>query len=89
VTSVVSSIAFPSGLDATGTVCARSSVPHPSHEHQHRARFRASTTIVRVADRLGNVRYLALLVLAVVFLTGLVWWVVFIGNAVARVFRRE
>jgi hypothetical protein len=35
------------------------------------------------------VRYLALLVLAVVFLTGLVWWGLFIGNAVVRVFRRR
>jgi hypothetical protein len=35
------------------------------------------------------VRYLALLVLAVVFLTGLVWWVFFIGNAVVQLFRRR
>jgi hypothetical protein len=35
------------------------------------------------------VRYLALLVLAVVFLTGLVWWALFIGNAVASAFRRK
>ena len=34
-------------------------------------------------------RYLALLVLAVVFLTGLVWWVVFIGNSVVQLFRRR
>jgi hypothetical protein len=35
------------------------------------------------------VRYLALLVLAIVFLTGVVWWVVFIGNAVLHLFRRR
>jgi hypothetical protein len=35
------------------------------------------------------VRYLALVVLAAVFLTGLVWWLVFIGNAVLHVFRRR
>jgi cytoskeletal protein RodZ len=35
------------------------------------------------------VRYLALLVLGVVFLTGLVWWVLFIGTAVTSVFRRK
>jgi hypothetical protein len=35
------------------------------------------------------VRYLALAVLAAVFLTGLVWWLVFIGNAVVHVFRRR
>jgi hypothetical protein len=35
------------------------------------------------------VRYLALLVLAAVFLTGLVWWALFIGNAVVRVIRRK
>ena len=34
-------------------------------------------------------RYLALLVLAVVFLTGLVWWVLFLGNAALSVFRRK
>ena len=34
-------------------------------------------------------RYLALLVLAVVFLTGLVWWVFFIGNTVVQLFRRR
>jgi hypothetical protein len=38
---------------------------------------------------LGAVRYLALLVLAIVFLTGLVWWVYFLGGAVVRVFRRK
>jgi hypothetical protein len=38
---------------------------------------------------LGIVRYLALLVLAVVFLTGLVWWVFFIGNSVVHLFRRR
>jgi hypothetical protein len=41
------------------------------------------------ADRLDVVRYLALLVLAVVFLTGLVWWVVFIGNTVVRLIKRR
>jgi hypothetical protein len=35
------------------------------------------------------VRYLALLVLAVVFLTGLVWWLFFIGNAVVHLIRRR
>jgi hypothetical protein len=35
------------------------------------------------------VRYLALLVLAVVFLTGLVWWVLFVSNAVISVIRRK
>jgi hypothetical protein len=35
------------------------------------------------------VRYLALVVLAVLFLTGLVWWVVFLGNAVVSLFRRR
>jgi hypothetical protein len=35
------------------------------------------------------VRYLALLVLAVVFLTGLVWWVVFIGNTVLHLIKRR
>jgi hypothetical protein len=38
---------------------------------------------------LDVVRYLALLVLAVVFLTGLVWWVVFIGNTVVRLIKRR
>ncbi len=41
------------------------------------------------ADRLDVVRYLALLALAVVFLTGLVWWVVFIGNTVVRLIKRR
>jgi hypothetical protein len=41
------------------------------------------------ADRLGSVRYLALLVLAVVFLTGLAWWVFFIGNAFLHLIRRR
>jgi hypothetical protein len=36
-----------------------------------------------------RVRYLALVLLAAVFLTGLVWWLVFIGNAVVHVFRRR
>jgi cytoskeletal protein RodZ len=30
------------------------------------------------------VRILILVVLAVIFLTGLVWWVVFLGNAATR-----
>lgn len=34
-------------------------------------------------------RYVALLVLGVVFLTGVVWWVLFVGNAVAGLFRRK
>ena len=34
-------------------------------------------------------RYLALLVLAAVFLTGLVWWVLFLGNAASSLFRRR
>jgi hypothetical protein len=38
---------------------------------------------------LNIVRYLALLVLAVVFLTGLVWWVFFIGNTVLHLIRRR
>jgi hypothetical protein len=38
---------------------------------------------------LNVVRYLALLVLAVVFLTGLVWWVFFIGNTVLHLIRRR
>jgi hypothetical protein len=85
VTSVVSWIAFPSGLDAMSTewTCAiqcassvtRVPVPGPG--------------VASGPDRLGSVRYLALLVLAVVFLTGLAWWVFFIGNAVVRVFRRH
>jgi hypothetical protein len=35
------------------------------------------------------VRYIALVVLAVVFLTGLVWWTLFLGNAVLGIFRRR
>jgi hypothetical protein len=35
------------------------------------------------------VRYLALVVLAAVFLTGIVWWVVFLGNAVVGLIRRR
>jgi hypothetical protein len=35
------------------------------------------------------VRYLALLVIAAVFLTGLVWWALFIGNAVVGLVRRK
>jgi hypothetical protein len=38
---------------------------------------------------LVDVRYLALLVLAAVFLTGLVWWALFIGNAMVHLFRRR
>jgi hypothetical protein len=38
---------------------------------------------------LSVVRYLALLVLAIVFLTGLVWWVFFIGNALVHLIRRR
>jgi hypothetical protein len=40
-------------------------------------------------DRLEDVRYLALLVLAAVFLTGLVWWAFFIGNAFMHLIRRR
>jgi hypothetical protein len=35
------------------------------------------------------VRYLALLVIAAIFLTGVVWWLVFFGNAVVHLFRRK
>jgi hypothetical protein len=35
------------------------------------------------------VRYIALVVLAAVFLTGVVWWVVFLGNAVVSLIRRR
>jgi hypothetical protein len=35
------------------------------------------------------VRYLVLLVIAAVFLTGLVWWALFVGNAVVSLFRRR
>jgi hypothetical protein len=35
------------------------------------------------------VRYIALVVLAAVFLTGIVWWVVFLANAVVRLVRRR
>jgi hypothetical protein len=38
---------------------------------------------------LRGVRYVALLVLGIVFLTGLVWWVFFIGNALVSVVRRK
>lgn len=34
-------------------------------------------------------RYAALVLIAVVFLTGLVWWALFLGNAVRSVFRRR
>lgn len=81
-------------------VCAGSSVPHLSHEHQHRSPvYRARNGAAgpgqprvrrsRCPDRLSIVRYLALLILAVVFLTGLVWWVVFLGNTVLHLIRRR
>jgi hypothetical protein len=35
------------------------------------------------------VRYLALVLLAIVFLTGVVWWLVFIGNTIVTVIRRR
>jgi cytoskeletal protein RodZ len=35
------------------------------------------------------VRYLALVLLAAVFLTGVVWWALFIGNAFVRLIRRR
>jgi hypothetical protein len=35
------------------------------------------------------VRYLALVVIAIVLLTGIVWWLVFFGNAVMSVLRRR
>jgi hypothetical protein len=35
------------------------------------------------------VRILLLLIVAVIFLTGLVWWVVFIGNGVAGAIRKR
>jgi hypothetical protein len=38
---------------------------------------------------LAVVRYIALLVLAIIFLTGVVWWVLFIVNAILRLFRRR
>lgn len=34
-------------------------------------------------------RYLLLVIVALVFLTGVVWWLVFLGNAVTRLFRRR
>ena len=34
-------------------------------------------------------RIILLLIIAVVFVTGLVWWAVFIGNAVTRVSARK
>jgi hypothetical protein len=40
-------------------------------------------------DKLDVVRYIALLVLAIIFLTGVVWWVLFIVNAILRLFRRR
>jgi cytoskeletal protein RodZ len=35
------------------------------------------------------VRYLLLVLLAVVFLTGLVWWAVFLGNAIRGSLRKR
>jgi hypothetical protein len=35
------------------------------------------------------VRYLALLLLGLIFLTGVVWWLVFFGNAVLHLIRRR
>jgi hypothetical protein len=35
------------------------------------------------------VRYIALVVIAIVFLTGLVWWALFLGNAVVSIFKRR
>jgi hypothetical protein len=75
-------------------------VPHLSHEHQHLSRIRLelprsaalsgpARSASTGADRLAIVRYLALLVLAIVFLTGLVWWVLFLGNSVLHLFRRR
>jgi hypothetical protein len=48
-----------------------------------------SCALQKRPDRFLDVRYIALLVLAVVFLTGLVWWVVFLGNAALRLIRRR
>jgi hypothetical protein len=74
-------------------------VPHLSHEYQHPHRVLAPSRSCNVgraarnapgrADMLRLVRYLALLVLAIVFLTGLVWWLFFIGNSVVQLFRRR
>jgi hypothetical protein len=38
---------------------------------------------------LADVRYLALFVIAAVFMTGLTWWVLFFGNAFVSLFRRR
>jgi hypothetical protein len=35
------------------------------------------------------VRYLLLAIVAIVFLTGLVWWALFIGNAVRGALRKR
>jgi hypothetical protein len=35
------------------------------------------------------VRYVALVLLGLIFLTGIVWWVLFIGNALVSVLRRK
>jgi hypothetical protein len=35
------------------------------------------------------VRMLLLLIVAAIFLTGLVWWVAFIGNAVSNALRKR
>lgn len=34
-------------------------------------------------------RYVLLLIVAVVFLTGLVWWILLIGNSTLRLVRRR
>lgn len=34
-------------------------------------------------------RYVALVLLGLIFLTGIVWWVLFIGNALVSVLRRK
>lgn len=34
-------------------------------------------------------RYVALIVIAAVFLTGVVWWLLFLGNAVVGLVRRK
>jgi hypothetical protein len=59
-------------------------VHHPSHEHQHRRAGRYPR-----GGRFIDVRYVALFVIAAVFLTGLVWWVLFFGNAFIGLFRRR
>ena len=66
-----------------------SSVPHPSQQYQHRRISTSPGGAAERTDRLARVRYIALLVLAIIVLTGLVWWVLFIVNAVLRLFRRR